>query len=102
MKASRTFESLFKQTRGLHADAFVCFYRSDTVCEVGLVSSKKVGNAVSRNFARRRMRELFRAHQSILPDGRYVLVAKKPITKMPFDLLSEQFGRTVKNLQKLR
>lgn len=58
---------------------------------VGFTCSKKVGNAVARNRAKRRLREVARL---ILPDhGRdgwdYVLVGRKDITAtLPFEMLA--------------
>lgn len=98
MKASQTFNTVFKQARSFHYDAFVCFYLSCASREVGFVASKKVGKAVERNFARRRMRELFRADKAKLPRGRYVLVAKKPIGEQPYSVLREQFARAVNQI----
>ena len=37
-----------------------------TYSRVGVVASKKVGNAVTRNRAKRRMRELFRRNKNLL------------------------------------
>ncbi|MDR3347936.1 MAG: ribonuclease P protein component [Helicobacteraceae bacterium] len=100
MRSSQTFNALFKQAKSYHTNAFVCFFQSESVCEVGFVTSKKVGKAVERNFARRRMRELFRMREASLPNGRYVVVAKKPIIQSPFNILAEQFERALRNLQK--
>lgn len=62
------------------------------------MASKKVGGAVERNRARRRLRELFRAQQNQLAQGRYILVAKKPILDLAYDALNEQFNRAIRQL----
>ena len=68
---------------------------------VGFTCSKKVGNAVARNRAKRRLREVARA---VLPEmGRngwdYVLVGRKDVTAtLPFDTLIADFRRALKKV----
>jgi ribonuclease P protein component len=40
----------------------------------GVVTTRKVGSAVERNRARRRLREIFRLHRSLLPAGLWMVV----------------------------
>ncbi|MDR0747772.1 MAG: ribonuclease P protein component [Helicobacteraceae bacterium] len=100
MRTPRSFASVFEQAKSFHSAGFVFFYQNANVNEVGFVASKKVGGAVNRNFARRRMRELFRAHNGLLPRGRFVVLAKKPIGKLPYAALMEQFSHIVKQITK--
>ena len=51
---------------------------------MGFVASKKIGNAVHRNRAKRLMRAHFIKNIDLLSEGSYVLVAKP-------DLLSKSF-----------
>ncbi|WP_430383342.1 ribonuclease P protein component [Yoonia maritima] len=68
---------------------------------VGYTCSKKVGNAVARNRAKRRLREVSRA---VLPemglDGwDYVLVGRKDVTAtLPFDTLIADLRRALKKV----
>ncbi|MGI9667271.1 MAG: ribonuclease P protein component [Acidimicrobiia bacterium] len=56
--------------------------------EVGVVAGKKVGNAVNRNRAKRRMREAA-ARAPLSPGRAYVLIASPPVTDVAFDELVE-------------
>lgn len=44
--------------------------------QVGFSVSKKVGNAVTRNKVKRRLRECFRPHLGDVKNGLYVIVAR--------------------------
>ena len=85
-------------------DPFVLQARKRTDCgpaRFGFTVSKKVGNAVARNRAKRRLREVARL---ILPDhGRdgwdYVLVGRKDITaNLPFTQMQEDLRRALKKV----
>lgn len=49
---------------------------------LGVVASRKVGNAVARNRAKRLVREAFRLHQEALPTGVDVVVIVRPGTQL--------------------
>ncbi|MCL4135808.1 UNVERIFIED_CONTAM: hypothetical protein GTU68_067460 [Idotea baltica] len=67
---------------------------------VGYTASKKVGNAVQRNFAKRRMREV--ANQVLSTKARYdhdyVLIARKEIAEYPFNELIRDLKWALKRL----
>ena len=96
------FQVLFKKGECLVTYAFVCYYRPNRrrVNRLGIMASKKIGNAVKRNRARRIIREAFRLVQPLLiekTDKRhdFVFVARG---KTP-DLRSEQiYGLLIKQL----
>jgi ribonuclease P protein component len=72
-----------------------------TPIRIGYTCSKKVGNAVARNRAKRRLREIARA---VLPvDGRpgwdYVLVGRAEATAtLPFDQLKTDLAKALRTL----
>ena len=72
-----------------------------TGIRVGFTCSKKVGNAVARNRAKRRLRAIARL---VLPEfGRdgwdYVLVGRKDLTAtLPFDVLVADLRRALKKV----
>ena len=68
------------------------------VCRVGFVASKKIGNAVKRARAKRRLRALFLKMIPMLKNGEYVLVAKPPVIDAPFSELEKAFKRAIRRL----
>jgi ribonuclease P protein component len=61
---------------------------------LGMVASRKVGNAVKRNYLKRRIREFFRLHKSRLPVSTdMVVVAKKGIPSVPYGEVCGDLGR---------
>lgn len=67
----------------------------------GVTASKKVGNAVARNRAKRRLREI--ARQTLSAHGRtgwnYVMVARKQVTAAhPFDALNQDLVRALRKV----
>ncbi|QDL90570.1 ribonuclease P protein component [Paroceanicella profunda] len=72
---------------------------------VGFTCSKKVGNAVARNRAKRRLREVARLTLAgIGHDGwDYVLIGRNEVTAArPFDSLTEDFRAAVSKLHAAR
>lgn len=108
VKKDREFRFLFKKGKSIVNGAFVCYFRPSKrrVNRLGIVTSKKIGNAVKRSRARRVIREAFRLLEPELrqqDERRYdfIIVAR---AKTPFmksnklytimkKLISEQIGR---------
>ncbi len=61
IKKDREFKFLFRKGNSVVTDAFVCYARESKrrVNRIGIVTGKKVGNAVKRSRARRVIREAF-------------------------------------------
>lgn len=70
IKKNRDFSYLFKKGESIVTYAFVCYVRErrGSANRLGIVTGKKVGNAVKRNRARRVIREAFRLFEPILKE----------------------------------
>ena len=71
---------------------------------VGFTVSKKVGNAVERNRARRRLREIVRLSDAarLRPGNDYVLVGRRAALNLPFARLIEDFRQALERIHQQR
>jgi len=97
LTSAKEFNRLYNSSKRYHTKYFVLFYLKDDQRRFSVVASKKIGNAVKRNFAKRRLRALF-IKQSDSLDGSYVLIAKKDILDVPYDKLEYLFKKALKAL----
>lgn len=72
---------------------------SDSI-KVGYTASKKVGNAVARSLAKRRMREVVKqVMKACAPENHdYVMIARREILEYPFDQLIRDLKWALKRL----
>ena len=68
---------------------------------VGFVASKKVGNAVHRNRAKRLLRAHFITLEEQTKTGHFVLVAKPPLLETDFKKVSKAYRDTLKKCNAL-
>lgn len=101
LKKNASFRSVMNHGKKWITPGFIAFFASktvvqeypseDTVILVGVVASKKVGNAVKRNRAKRRLREVLRLHEypEALRNHCVVLIARQGAIDMPFEQLQK-------------
>ena len=106
IKKKEDFAHVFRNGSFLNNNCFTINYakKSKVVStkspRFGIVVSKKVGNAVQRNFAKRRTKAL---KNIFLSCGKnefdYVLVAKKNLLNEKFKILSSQLEKTLNKIK---
>ncbi len=77
----------------------VAWFRTgpDAALRLGVVTSRKVGGAVARNRARRRLRDVFRRNrEGLRTDVDVVLVARRGADSAPFHALKDEWLRLAK------
>ena len=106
IKKKEDFAHVFRNGSFLNNNSFTINYaKKSKIVSIksprfGIVVSKKVGNAVQRNFAKRRTKAL---KNIFLNCGKnefdYVLVAKKNLLNEKFKILSSQLEQTLNKIK---
>lgn len=94
LRRTGQFREAYDQNRCWHGRLMVLFLRSgpDASTRLGVVASRKVGNAVERARAKRRLREAFRRHRGAFAASTddVVLIARRPILNAPWDRVVDE------------
>lgn len=71
--------------------------------KLGVVASRRVGNAVKRNYGKRLFRELFRKHGGELPAGsELVIVLRNHFDNYPFEDLERRLLRAMRTIAAIK
>ncbi len=95
-RLTRTSEFLKVKDKGqsCHGRLIVLSFlkTGDTQTRVGLITSRRVGNAVIRNRVRRRLREIIRLSRSRLKPGHWlVLIARKSAADATYASIEQEW-----------
>lgn len=102
LRRQADFRHLREQGRRIDGGAFTLWWRSrdaagavipPLLVRVGVVASiAAIGSAVRRNAAKRRLREIFRRNQTLIPPGTdLLLVARPPLNGLAFREAESKF-----------
>src|SRR4028119_652904 len=95
---SPEFERVYKQGTAFRGGLFSvhAFPNEIGTPRLGLSVSRKVGNAVTRNAVRRRLREVFHSTIGRIPGNLDLVVsARPPASEATFEELQEEFFRAL-------
>ena len=67
---------------------------------LGIIASRKVGNAVDRNRAKRKIREIFRRHKNLGgQDMDIVVISARKLVNLPYPILEQKLTQTLQAAQ---
>ena len=102
LKESRDFAVMRARGRSQSGRYFVlALLRDEGVSEFqfGLITGKKLGNAVARNRLRRQMREIIREHRAeIAPGWKFVTIARWRAPEADFAELNQDWSRLARRM----
>ena len=109
LRRTGEFRAVREQGRRIDCGAFLLTWwarqdASAAPARVGVVASRaSVGDAVNRNRAKRRLRELFRRHQAAVPAGvDLVLTARSALLRIEFAAAANRFTEACQRIQESR
>ena len=95
LKHNNDFKRVYEQGKKIMSSSFVLYVDSDSKRQyrrLGIIASKKVGNAVKRNRCKRLVRELFRKNKEKFPPGSDVIVVVRR------DMVGKQYAELEEEL----
>ncbi|MDH3256125.1 MAG: ribonuclease P protein component [Nitrospinota bacterium] len=67
---------------------------------LGIIASRKIGNAVDRNRAKRKIREIFRRHKHLGErDMDIVVISARKLVNLPYAILEQKLTQTLRATQ---
>jgi ribonuclease P protein component len=92
-------QNVFDKGEKLIFKSFIAFFIFSNQKTLAIIASKKIGNAVKRNFAKRRLRNL--SHHSEI-NAHLVLLARANTINFEFTQLSNDWNSFIKLLERKR
>ena len=103
IKQSRDFARARTKGKRLVCGCLILNWLPAAATRLGVITGKKLGNAVARNRARRLMRESFRLHQhELVQPVDLVLVARPSLAGKTFDVVETDFLTALRQARLLK
>lgn len=101
VKNNRDFEKIIKKGKCLKNKEFVIYYIDNELeyDRFGISVSKKIGNAVTRNYYKRIIRNICDKNKNIYSKGKdYIIIMRKGLMELNFIKMNESFEYLIKKI----
>ena len=102
LQKNKAFQYVYHRGRSVACRDLVMLCAKGRSVQVGFSVSKKVGNAVTRNRVKRRLRECFRPYLGDVKNGLYVIIARPSAAEATFQSLQRDMGYLLRKQHALR
>ncbi len=99
---NKQFTYVYRRGKSFPSRRMVLIYLRGRELKVGFSVSAKVGNSVTRNKVRRRMREDFRMLRPELVPGKYIFVARTSAAEAPYPAMASEMKSLLKRAELFR
>lgn len=96
---SQEFSIVYEKAKKWHCDPAVVYYLASNDKKFSVIASKKIGNAVKRNRAKRVVRAAFLELKDRLKPGIYVIITRANINDMEFSSVVKSLKWSFKRLE---
>ena len=93
---NKQFTYVYRRGKSFPSRRMVLIYLRARELKVGFSVSAKVGNSVTRNKVRRRMREDFRLLRPSLVPGKYIFIARSGAAEAPYPAMATEMKSLLK------
>jgi ribonuclease P protein component len=101
IRKKKDFLFIYKKGNRYRGKFFNLIYLSNDLCfsRIAVIASKKIGNAVTRNKAKRWMRALFRKNKKLLKNSLDIIfISKKEILEASWPGLQKDYSAALESI----
>ena len=99
VKNNKDFDKIIKEGKYQKNDCFVIYYMDNDLIynRYGISVGKKIGNAVTRNYYKRIIRNICDKNKNLYSKGKdYIIIMRKGLTLLNFNEANESFIDLIK------
>lgn len=101
IKKNEEIAKIVLNKQKVKSDYFFIYYKkSDTITRVAISVSKKIGNSVKRNHAKRIIREIVRPNLNLFSPVDLVIVVKKDLNDVDFKKITNDMFHCLSIIEK--
>jgi len=101
VRRRQDYQAVYEHGTRLSGSLMTVFFRPNTLgrARLGIAATRKIGSAVIRNRAKRRVRDLFRRHTPVEAVD-VVVIPRRDLAIAPFDRVEAEFCGILKRRQR--